>query len=610
MARYRNNRQRKSQPQSAALAPSGFNNLPPEIFERIIKETSRNDLSSLSRCSRGLYWATSDVLYSRAFEDLVAKEGSIEDAVACVFIHAVRHDAKNLIQWLMFREHGSRLRGEFPWMNGFTYLHYALLQDAPKVAIQLLKHGSNLDEDAALYPDLKSLYVAIARPLSNTLGALDGPLRIACSYALPRMTEYLLIRGADPNAYSSFGCAAIHTAVRQRPQWGRFELFSLLNQIGEKTSPQSAKRRWNDKKTEEEAFPKNTPKEKSESNPWETKVLLTVKVLLSFGADCNLPTRNTRIHRCNHKCWKSMSCAPIAQRVLHIAAASGYSQVVSTLVAGKADVFEADGQGNLPVVHAMAQDHEEIASSLLRRMKSLSRKRTHGTNPIVCTLTKSTALHMACRFGHYNVVSDLLRKGASVDLLDSRRRTPLHEALGQCAPDLEDRLVETLYQLSEGGACKEAIDRGGIRAADMGENHPLGGVRALFEYATRARYDWQRLTESQGGGELNYGYVPPPHSSWFVSDEPEFPPPISHEMALIKAPVWVKKESFPELKKPESQNTVDPTPDQQTSTQSLPKAVEHLDTVEGVESTEIAEEIEKKQQKKGGRKKWTRVSLE
>ncbi|KAL7913964.1 ankyrin [Trichoderma velutinum] len=653
MARFRNNRARQPRPQRAKpTAAGGFGSLPSEIFNRILSEvTSRNDLNSLCRCSRGLYWAISDVLFTRAFEEEISFEGGIDDAVASVFIHAVKHDSRNLIQWLMFREYGSRLRGLFPWMNGFTYLHYALLQDAPKIAIQLLKHGAELNEDAALYPDLKSLYVAIARPLSNRIGSLDGPLRIACSYALPRMAEYLLIRGADPNAHSDFGCAAIHIAVRQRLPWSQFELFSLLNQVREKscesvderrdseenkrgqrnhkrfrgkTQSRRTKAQWKSTKTGEKEstntlwVDSEDPQRKDSKNTsWEAKVLQTVEVLLRFGADCNLLALNSRHHQCNHECWKSLSCAPIEQRVLHIAAGGGYTSVVSTLVKRKANVFQADGQGNLPVVHAMAQGHDEIVDFLLKHMKWLTKVRSSRVNPIVCNVTRSTALHMACRFGYHTVVSDLLKRGADVNGVDSRGRTPLHEALGQCAPDLEDRLVETLYLLSENDASQEAIDCDGRRAGDMGEKHRLSGVRALFEYATMARYDWQRLTEPQRHGEVNTAdnNLPHPSSSWYVKEELEVPPPIRHDMAPTKTPTWVKKESFPQWRGLGAQRKMaDHTPNREDSVSGPRMALELLDTVEPVKPTETKEtketvKTEEKKGKKGGRKKWNRVSL-
>lgn len=419
--------------------------------------------------------------------------------------------------------------------DGFTYLQYALLQDAPKVAIQLLKHGAELNENEALYPDLTHLYLALPQLLSNRIGSLDGALRIACSYALPRMAEYLLIRGADPNAHSNFGLAAIHIAVRHKLPWSQFELFTLLNQIADKSCesvdkknvPEENQKREKDlnnfggeiksqrmkaqfvsTEVKEKEFspwgePEDTPKKDFKTIQWEARVLQTVEVLLRFGADCNLLTLDSCHHQCGPKCWKSFSCAPIDRRVLHLAAASGYASVVSALVERKAQVFQADGQGNLPVVHAMAQDHDEIVAFLLKKMERFTKLRWRCGNLIVCETTGSTVLHMACRFAHHTVVRDLIKRGVDVNGVDARGRTPIHEAVGQSAPDLEERLVETLYLLSENNANQEIIDYDGRRAGDLGAKHRLGGVRALFEYRTMARYDWQRLTEPQLHGQAS-----------------------------------------------------------------------------------------------------------
>lgn len=351
-------------------------------------------------------------------------------------------------------------------MESFTFLHYALLQDAPKVAILLLKHGSDLDEDAALYPDLKSLYISVARPHSNSLGALDGALRIASSYALPRMAEYLLIRGADPNTYSAFGLAAIHIAVRKRVPWAQFKMLAWFE--GQKDT---------------------------ESALWNAKVVRTAEVLLRFGADSNLPIQSARPHSCGPKCWKSLACCPKEQRVLHVAAGGGSLAVVSMLVQQKVSFFQTDGEGNLPLFHAMVQGHDDIVTFLVEQMRVVQRRQKRSTNAIICKSTQSTLLHIACRFGYFDVISALIKGGADVNVEDALGRRPIHEALGQSASDMEDRIVETLYLLSENDASPDVVDCEGKKARDLGEKHIFSGVRALFEYATMARYEWQRLTE-------------------------------------------------------------------------------------------------------------------
>ncbi|KKP04189.1 hypothetical protein THAR02_03707 [Trichoderma harzianum] len=636
MARFRKNRARQPQPRpvkptavpkptkpseptavSDPTAASGLCSLPPELFNKILNlVTSKKDLNSLSRCSHGLYWAVSDSLYTKALDKEIPHKGACDDecgaecddALAFVFVHAVRHDSGNLIRWLIFREHGPRLRRRFPWRKEFTYLQYALLQDAPKVAIQLLKHGAELNENEALCPDLQHLYLALPQLLSNRVGSLDGPLRIACSYALPRMAEYLLIRGADPNAHSDFGLAAIHIAVRHKLPWSQFELYSLLNQIADKpcesvdkgndskdnqkgekdfnnfgreTKSQRMKAQFISTKVKEKdtTFPswgelEETQEKDFKTIQWEAKVLQTVEVLLCFGADCNLLVLDSCHHKCGPECWKSFSCAPIGRRVLHMAAAGGYASVVSALVERKARVFQPDGQGNLPVVHAMAQDHDEIMAFLLKKMERFTKLKSHRGNLIVCETTGSTVLHMACRFGHHTVVKNLIKRGVDVNGIDLRGRAPLHEAVGQTAPDLEERLVETLYLLAEKYADQEIIDYDGRRAGDLGAKHRLGG----------------RLTEPRMHGQANVvNNEPPPDPSWFVYED--IPPPIHHDLAPKKAPTWVKKESFPSLKGPaEPGKVADHPPDKENSVTEEPTGNE-------------------KKGKGGGRKKWNRVSL-
>lgn len=570
----------------------GFDDLPTEVFEQIIDDVKNpRDLSSLSLCSRGLYWAISDKLFTRAFDKRAASKG-IDHAVSHVFMHTVKHDSQHLIQWLMFRQHGPRLRGPFPLMQSFTFLHYALLQDAPKVAIQLLKHGSDLDEDAALYPDLKSLYISVARPHSNSLGALDGALRIACSYALPRMAEYLLIRGADPNTYSAFGFAAIHIAVRKRVPWAQFKMFAWFE--GHKDT---------------------------ESALWDAKIARTAEVLLHFGADSNLPIQGSRSHSCGPKCWKSLACCPKEQRVLHVAAGGGSLAVVSMLVKQKVSFFQADGEGNLPLFHAMVHGHDEIVTFLIEQMRRVQRRRKVSTNAVICKSTQSTLLHIACRFGYYDVVSALIKGGADVNVEDNLGRRPIHEALGQCAPDMEDRIVETLYLLSENDASPDVVDCNGTRARDLGERHIFSGVRALFEYATMARYEWQRLTESREPEKTEiYDRVNSLLHEVRAQSQPgnqgeqhaEFPslarrarPAIK---AAAKAPVWVKAETFPELK---------PLPKAPQMQSKNVKSALIAGSVWGAsqnatKSADVVVETEVKQtvSKKGGKKKkWTPVSL-
>ncbi|KAL6889504.1 ankyrin repeat-containing domain protein [Trichoderma longibrachiatum] len=527
--------------------------LPQELTDHIIGHVvSRKDLSSLSICCRSIYWAVSDTLFTRAFTELAESKG-LHDALLTIFVHAAKHDSQNLMQWVMFSKYASQLRGLSSPMENIDIVQTALLYDAPKMTTYLLKQGVSFDESMALYPDLKPLYGAVSRPISTSLGALDGPLRTACSYALPRTVEYLLTRGADPNTYSPFGYTALHMAMVRKLPWSRFRDFALSDE-------QKAFRDDDEAYASSEAthWPIDLEAEHAEKMlaleraQWDANVAQTVDVLLRFGADHGLVTQTAYRHQCNHYCWKSMSCAPLMQRPLHLAAAAGHASVVSLLIKRGASVFHSDEQGNLPIVGAMAHDHEDIVHLLFKAMKKCAR-RGRSFNPIVCTTTRSTALHVACRFGFLDLVIDLLERGADVNGLDSPAQTPLHEVLRQEAHELEGRLVEILHTLVNYRANPDAVDLSGKRARDLGENHRLPGVRGLFQYATYAKAEYERLT--RGADTTEIYEPPPPDPSWHAGEPEETP--IIMKPTRKKAPKWVTKESFPVLKgaKPQAKST-------------------------------------------------------
>ena len=90
---------------------AAISKLPQELMDQIIGHIERkNDLSSLSQCCRGLYWAVSEALFDRAFNELAESKG-LSQGLLTVLVHAAKHDSRNLMEWAIYSKHTSRLRG-------------------------------------------------------------------------------------------------------------------------------------------------------------------------------------------------------------------------------------------------------------------------------------------------------------------------------------------------------------------------------------------------------------------------------------------------------------------------------------------------------------------
>lgn len=310
-----------------------------------------------------------------------------------------------------------------------------------------MKHGTYIYDGEHDYPDLTPLCLTICRPQNYVDGRLDDALRIACSYALPRTTRFLLTRGADPNALGKYGFAAVHKAMARRLPWRNFSKVSAMH--GNYDS----------------------------EDTWNSIVFQTVAVLLDFGGDPNLQSTTSRTHSCGYKCWRSVDCDHRSQRPLHLSSASGNKQVVSLLLDRGARPDLIDGDGNIPLFPAMAQGSYNIAVLLLASLAG-------AINPVVSQYQKSTALHIACRFPLPKLVMGFLRRGADANVTDSLGQTPLHEALGQESHDLADGLVQTLYLLYKYGASPDIADAHGKTARILAASHGSLRVREMFQPVT------------------------------------------------------------------------------------------------------------------------------
>ncbi|KAK2627677.1 hypothetical protein QTJ16_002323 [Diplocarpon rosae] len=343
-----------------------------------------------------------------------------------------------------------------------TYLHFALLMDAPYVSSHLIKYGASILESPApsTYPDLSTLFFALGRYRVSTARELNTALRIACSYGLPNTVRFLLERGADANSVSKYGLSPLHTALARRERWREFDaLHTFLYPLGPR-----------------DEHPRG----------WESMVTAVVAELLKYGADPTCRTSSSRAHKCGYRCWRSISCESRGQTALHLAAGSGFFLAAHKMLCSEGDAENrrrmlegGDDEGSTPLYSALVQGQGELIGYLLESQGE--------RNPIVNTTTRSTALHVACRFALSGVVVRLLRRGADVDVVDFYGQTPLHELLTQTLLGRQEAVLETMHNLADFGADPDIkTGTGDLTPRQVGAKHPCLEVRTLLE-ATELR---------------------------------------------------------------------------------------------------------------------------
>ncbi|KAI0452441.1 ankyrin repeat-containing domain protein [Xylaria acuta] len=227
---------------------------------------------------------------------------------------------------------------------------------------------------------------------ASTQKKLDRSLITACDYTLPRTVEFLLRRGANPNAYNRKGVNALHCLAVAQPE--------PLKVCCEHDIDRNFKcRPWD----------------------WESCIGKTIAALVAHGSDIHSPTRKTCTDRRPQACLKPSDCTHRGETAFHLAAMENRLDVLALLVENGADPHAPDGYGHTALYRALEYKQDQVGDFIL----GISTDK----NPIVYEPTRSTALHIACRFGHMQIIGRLLGRGVSPDVVDSQGYTPLHEVL-------------------------------------------------------------------------------------------------------------------------------------------------------------------------------------
>lgn len=154
-----------------------------------------------------------------------------------------------------------------------------------------------------------------------------------------------------------------------------------------------------------------------------------VSVLLDHGADPNFAPALDR-----------------QQTTLHIAVKENLPDIIKLLLLHNADPMVLDHRGKTPLQGAIEHNRHQIAEILLAHngFQTGFAHEKHGR----------TALHRACKPGWFDVVQELLKRGATIDARDENDRLPIHYA-SRSGP------VETVAALLAAGSSSNAKDATG-----------------------------------------------------------------------------------------------------------------------------------------------------
>ena len=108
------------------------------------------------------------------------------------------------------------------------------------------------------------------------------------------------------------------------------------------------------------------------------------------------------------------------ETALHLAAEFGHVEIVTELLNYGANINTYNKSGCIPLHNTSIKGNVKIVEKLLKHEAALPNLTT--------LLGGDTALHHASQYGHFEVVSALIRHGANVDQQDGNNETALHFA--------------------------------------------------------------------------------------------------------------------------------------------------------------------------------------
>ncbi|XP_065564538.1 putative ankyrin repeat protein RF_0381 [Artemia franciscana] len=285
------------------------------------------------------------------------------------------------------------------WSEGYVLLRDALFNRKIEIAKLLLNHGCKVN----------------SKNMSS-----DTPLHLAVDSSDTEVVEMILDKGAKINAVNKWGETALHCAIKNSDK--NVEMTKLLLKHGSNVNVRTNYG--------------TTPLHLAASR----RCPQIVYYLLKHGADVNVIEDN-------------------GYTPLHCAAEKGSTEVVQLLLDNGANI-DAKGEynanvnlgtkkGDMPLCLSSLRGNVEICTMLLNKRANVNVKKNGGIS----------ALHIAAKNHHGNIVKLLLKYGARVNSQDDDGRTALHYAC-------YNGHVEAVKELLEHGSDINITSKNGCTALD------------------------------------------------------------------------------------------------------------------------------------------------
>lgn len=344
---------------------------------------------------------------------------------------------------------------------GRTPLFHACLGNQESVVELLLSRGAN----PAIGSDKTETSPLLAACVHDRLTIVDlllahgdqvekmthnriTPLLAACCCGHQRIVELLVKRGADMHRVGCGGLSPFDSACQQ----GHHAVVELLLSLdGHIPDP-------------------STRGATSLHLACEYGHLEVVKRLVRHGFDIN------NNHSSNYRTPLSLACE------------NGNHDVVDYLLALGVPIDQADGPRWTPLMYACKHGHDGVVETLLKKGQGEPLMEENGVfTRTYANLTSFRAvrmdsdtvfrqptypLHIACKYGHLNIVKLLARAGASLEEYDEGGRTPLYITCANGQISIIDFLlgkgvpVDTVTRTHLETPLHEACERGNVDVVD------------------------------------------------------------------------------------------------------------------------------------------------